>query len=507
MSDAIGKKRFSVTSGNVAILTVTVWLSSLIFSAFVPYYRSSETLWGFTVLMVGWLGVLGVSIAWFANPCLLIALAKRRSGGAGFALVAALLALDSLRLDSLPTGRGGSQAIYGYGPGLVLWLAAMGLGLVATGMRVRELRTVSASAAEWARELGIAWLVLLVAGFGALAIKDRLQASFAERERLRSVVLKRGPVCAREPPIASLAMPQPAVILEFGGGSGAYPFDSPQRVLDWGIPVVRAKGHDYTLIGSGHDRMIRITPAEGPLSAILHYFVEGKDDKGRSDIRIRIATPAGKTVFDHLWTRDGPEYCPEYKLSPRASEQPKKVVMEVLGLAGRPASEPLPNFWDSIHKTTGTVVGREPAGDLPWQNTNIGCPPDTGFSHERASRSGILGSPFFMGRVAYQFSHPGFFSVCSREAAYIYSSAKNSGDYFLTITRRSLNDLKREWTVNVKVVNADAALQERATRLVSVSEAGDKLRIRTRHYGHDQILTIEALLPPSREPHVKSGAG
>lgn len=503
MSDAIGGKHFTMTSGKVAVLTVIVWLSSLIFTTFVPYGRSSWTWSGLAALMLGWLAILHVSIAWLANPCLLIALARRRSGGVGFALAAALLSLDSFRPESLPTGDG-SQTVYGYGPGFVLWLAAMGVGMIATGMRVRELRNDAGSggAGKWARELGIAWLLLLVVGFGTLAIKDRQQANVAEKERLRSVVIKRGPVCSREPPVGSLATPEPAHILEFSAEAG-YPFDSPQRLVYWGIPVVRAKGHDYALIGSGRDRMIRITPAEGPPSAILRYIVEGKDDKGRSDIRIWIGMPAGKTAFDYRWTRDGPEYCPEYKLTAGPNEQPRKVVMEVLGLASLPVPKALPNFWDSVHRTTGTVVGREPAGQLPWQHTNIGCPPDTGFSYERASRSGIYGTPFFVGRTGYQFANTGHLCVCSGDAVYIYSSTRNSGDYFLTITRRSLRDLERAWSVNIKVANADAALQERETRVVSVAEAGDKLRIRTRHYGHDQILAIEAPLPQSREPPPK----
>lgn len=101
---------------------------------------------------------------------------------------------------------------------------------------------------------------------------------------------------------------------------------------------------------------------------------------------------------------------------------------------------------------------------------------------------------FFVGEHAYLGVGPGNFAVCADHAVYVYSSGRSSGDYLLTISRRDLPDLRRHWSVNVKIPNADPALQENQTRIVAIAEENGRLKIRTRHYGHDQVLVLESPL-------------
>jgi hypothetical protein len=494
VAESNASRRFR-SSTAVAVLAFLVWVGSLFFDTYVTYGAKDGDLKGMYVLAFGWLALLGMSVAWLANGCFLIALLRSRAGGAGFAIAAALLSLDALRLNEVPAW-GSNRSIYGYGLGFVLWLAAMGFGLVATGMRARERNADPAQTGEagWARELGLGWLAVLAIGVGALAVKDRTQAASAERDRLRSVVFKRGPVCDQEPPVAPSVKVSPAIV-EIAGSAG-YPFNEPTGLLGWGVPIVRVREYDYSYIGTGIDRMMKIEAARGSPSAVLHYESEAVREGTASAIRVRLVSDGGADVINQLWTPDGPgyHYCPDYQQSPRANQQPRKVVMEALGLSDR-GDLAGPNFWDTVVRVTGKVVGREGIAGAEWINNNAGCPPGIGFSYERASKERIPAQSFFFQDMAFMSAGPGIFSVCTGKSIYIYNSQRSSNDFFLTITRREMKDFSRSWSLNVKLPNADPALQERETRIVAIAEDTGMVRIRTRHYGHDQFLVLEAPLP------------
>jgi hypothetical protein len=494
------------SSSAVALAAAAAWLASLFFDAYVPYGESAKAVKGIYLLMFGWLAILGASVAWLANVCLIIALASRKYGGTGFAVGAALFALDALRLQSYPD-YGGDKPIYGYGPGVLLWLAAMGLGLVATGMRAREAgpRDAEASRHGWVRNLGVVWLAVLAVGATVLAIKDRMQAASAERERLRAVVFKRNAVCDREPPLVAAARVSPAIV-ELKGETRGYPFGQASDLLRWGIPVVRDNGRDYSFVGSGADRMVRIKAAQGEPSAVLEYSTQRVQGSASSAIRLRVSAGDGTLVFDGQWRPDGPSYnyCPDYRQLPRADQQPRKVVLELLGLAGS-GSPGETDFWATVERVNGKVTAREPAAGAEWINNNAGCPAGIGFSNERAMTNRMPSQSFFVGDTAYLGMGPGAFAVCADRAVYVYNATKSSNDYFVTISRRDLPDLQRLWSVNIKIADADPALQENQTRIVSIAEDRGLLRVRTRHYGHDRLLVLEAPLKPAL--HAPGGRG
>jgi len=347
---------------------------------------------------------------------------------------------------------------------------------------------------RWLRELGLIWLIALVAIVVTLAVKDRAQAATSERERLRSVLFKRGPVCDKEPPVALSVLKSPEILMiPLGAG---YPFHDPVTLLGWGIPTVRMNWYDYTRVGTGVDRMIRATSGRADVSATLSYAAETSDKGSRSGIRIGLVAADNQTLLNFVWVPDGPSsFCPEYVQLPSVGQQPRKVVLEALGLPDRPDPGGERNIWDTIPRFDGRVVDREVTGRMAWANNNIGCPAGTGFSYDRARSLRIAGTPFFLEEAAYLGVGPGQHSVCSGNVVYVYGMQESSGNFYLTISKRSLGDLRRIWAANIKVEKGDPALKERHTRIVSIAEAGELLHIRTRHYEHDQVLTIEAPLP------------
>lgn len=85
--------------------------------------------WGISLLLLGWLGVIAGSVAWFANPLLLIANHSLRQHHVRLALSVSLLASAvALSTPTLSTvmvdGAGNTASVIGYGFGFYLWLGS-----------------------------------------------------------------------------------------------------------------------------------------------------------------------------------------------------------------------------------------------------------------------------------------------------------------------------------------------------------------------------------------------
>jgi hypothetical protein len=94
---------------------------------------STEAMYGFSVLVVGWLGILVGQVAWYANfvigLSLIFLLFRRWLTAALLALVAVAIAADTLLLFSkeIPADEGGVNKMYlvHIGPGFYFWVASM----------------------------------------------------------------------------------------------------------------------------------------------------------------------------------------------------------------------------------------------------------------------------------------------------------------------------------------------------------------------------------------------
>lgn len=110
------------------LISPSLFVFSLIFSSF--YIRDThEAYYGFSLLPIGWLGILYLHFSWLANPMYFFALMARKSNpGRSFflAICGFLIALEFLRHKSIITDEGGGTAeITGIGWGYYLWLMSI----------------------------------------------------------------------------------------------------------------------------------------------------------------------------------------------------------------------------------------------------------------------------------------------------------------------------------------------------------------------------------------------
>jgi hypothetical protein len=105
----------------------------------------------FYLLLLGWLGLLSGTIAWFANPLLIAAwvlFALRRHWVAcGLGAAAAFCALSFLNVDTVVTSEAPSFAkVTGVGPGYWLWVAS--IAVITLGAALAALGIVKEAAAK-----------------------------------------------------------------------------------------------------------------------------------------------------------------------------------------------------------------------------------------------------------------------------------------------------------------------------------------------------------------------
>jgi hypothetical protein len=121
----------------VLSLTVVAYVASLLLTAIVD---SHEVLLGGGVLLLGWLGPLAGSVAWFANPLLIFAmyLSKEKPSAA---MVAAFfgfaLALTTFGIKAIPSDNG-NYTVLGFGAGCYLWLACFPAVFIASFLSSRK---------------------------------------------------------------------------------------------------------------------------------------------------------------------------------------------------------------------------------------------------------------------------------------------------------------------------------------------------------------------------------
>ncbi|MDO8070983.1 hypothetical protein O3299_05565 [Janthinobacterium sp. SUN176] len=126
----------------VLSLSVVAYVASLFLTAIVD---SHEVLLGGGVLLLGWLGPLAGSFAWFANPLLIFAMyfSKEKPSAAMLAVFFGfVLALTTFGIKEIPSDNG-SYAVLGFGAGCYLWLACFPAVFIASFLSSRKSRALA----------------------------------------------------------------------------------------------------------------------------------------------------------------------------------------------------------------------------------------------------------------------------------------------------------------------------------------------------------------------------
>jgi len=311
-----------------SLLAAGLWCVSL---ALPGLYSFGQQQSGLLILGIGWLAVLTGNLAWLANGFFVYSASRLIAGkrAVGSAFFASILSLDTFRLTETLAEKGEigtTIPIYGYGWGAVLWIVAMFVLLAAAVFRESNVSKIG-------RAMGTLPALALAAFFAFWSINDRIEANASEKARLGGgVAFKRGEVCSAPDPAVSQPIHRFSGVLEIRAEGKSYPFSQPKDLLGWGITVVRIGDVDYSISTDGG---MAARQAKGTPSAVLWVT---SAIGGYGGYRAKLTESAsGRIVFDHTWLREsfdgkpGP-FCPAYSPFPRVGEQPRKLLMEALGL-------------------------------------------------------------------------------------------------------------------------------------------------------------------------------
>ena len=506
--------------------SIVLWASSLLFPALVTY--SGDSVSGAVILMMGWLAAFGLNFAWFANIFLLYVYVKLHSSRKPIVAVSitVLLALMTFLFNEVPEGVATSPVL-GYGMGAMLWFLSIWVMTIA--VVVTPPNTISQRKTENAplkllasTVIGIALPIVCVA---LIAQYGRYVANPVERVRLQSVAIKRGSVCSEEVLLASdpiTHLEGPLEIRIHGAYSdGQYPFGDAKQLIEWGIPTVRMGSTDFSYEFVDDNALITSVDGSGPPAVVIDVTtlrntsasdVENRTRRGGdsgSDIGINIRmveTSSDRVVFDQDWRHDtgpGRRYkCPDYSSFPGVDQEPRRVVMQALGLSGDQGYDVTSQILDReggwIQQISLNVTERRLGGitremkNALWKESNgVGFPPRWYYFEncpdnivQSADRETVLqfsgldlkreGKSYYLDKSPRESK-----VVCDDSHIYTYVGKQIRDGYEISIRQRNLDDFRVNWTANLLLENSVEELGDNALGISRMSYENGELMVET----------------------------
>jgi hypothetical protein len=325
----------------VTIFALIFWLSSLFFTG-LELYGLRREISGLEILLSGWLSPLDGNFAWFANIFFIICALLLLLGAAPkiSPILCVILALDTFRYSMLTVNEGGhSQPIYGYGWGAIIWLISMCVIFIAAGLRLYEINLATERRIFYKIYLFVGVFLLLATSSITFynTYNDRSLANKSELKRLQNIAFKRGEVCSVEGPFVYQPLKNFAGTLEVVADKkllqAAFPFSKIEELLSWGIPKIRVGSVDYSYSGGNQVEEIIFSQEYKKPEATLYV-----DEAYLQSIRIvLVENRKNRVVFDQVWKWEDHKmntryFCPEYFSNPTSEQQPRKLIMQALGL-------------------------------------------------------------------------------------------------------------------------------------------------------------------------------
>src|SRR6266513_2658596 len=270
LNDWLDQGYWQLRSTKVGALAGLLWLASLACPALINY---GGDIYGCLVLLIGWITLSGFLVAWAANIFFLWALWRLLKGyGSALLLswIAVICSVDTIRFADI---RGydniNSSDLYGFGLGALIWFAALLLMGIAASFRALEMAHQDKAVArplKYARWSSVcamfALLALLIVGAVHQGMYQRRMAAPAEREFLARAIFKLGTVCTTPDiePQTTIRLSGPVELITDDKNVTALYYGS---LLQWGVPVVRYKGVDYSLRDHDESSSVVISPPIG----------------------------------------------------------------------------------------------------------------------------------------------------------------------------------------------------------------------------------------------------
>lgn len=360
-------------SKNLTYLATILWVVSLFLPAYSTY---SETVIGFQVLFMGWLGPLVGNIAWYANLFFLYnVLCNGEAYKASF--VAGFVALSMFFFKEVLLNEGGTTAsIYGYGFGAIVWLISIWLMSLVTSLRLMDISYEANDHME--NNLGrqfrnasgtILILILTITGF--FAVTDRIKANKEEKIHLEKVAYKLGDVCAIDIPMQKTRFTNIDGAVELILSETKFDSSEIRRLLDWGFPVVRYYERDFYYKELSNKEIMTSIPAASEVIGVIDFNTVGSDKK---IITLKVTDFKTKqTLVEQTWYRGKQQhnYCPNYSGYAEDIQQPRKMIAEIFGLSPARIKQSNLEVIDNKFEQNETINLERPIKSL---DDNKNCP-------------------------------------------------------------------------------------------------------------------------------------
>lgn len=509
----------------IAQFAVLLWLGSLALPAFTAYGGDVP---GAMVLLLGW---AGLNVAWLSNFFFLKAATyvgtRQPDPPVGSAVAALLLSVDTVRFTDIYSDAG-TEAVFGYGWGALLWFLALALMLVATGQRVREQGLFGVDESDWpvdaaavARRLticGVCTVIAILSGTLFMAIWDRRSPNTADRVALESSLFKRRPVCTVDvPAAAALGHPRSIQVNSAIDSRWTWFRADPLRFLELPIDFLRVGKFDYFLAGSGNGSEVRARSAHD--SVDLRVDVTARD--GRAELSL--ASSRGHT-YQIAWKELRLPFERSADLCP-ASADPVEITARATGMESGPNGRY--NFYRRglpFDLRSQQVIAARPAvaarkrssQSVVWAPSQCSDThgPQYDFSRTHPEAQGLGTAVMHHGIARFRLFWPqwsdGGFS-CSDDSLLLFRARRDPGDVRVIqgveLASLSLRDLTLEYAL---FAETPLEIREGIYDLGMAQDLGNEIVLILTSPGTSRnpkftstMLTVsrpETLLPPTTEP-------
>jgi hypothetical protein len=498
-----------MSSKRLALIAVIIWFCSLALPAHL-FTSNHPPLFGYQMLLGGWMAPLVLNFAWYANLFFWYAILRLNFGKAPVisSILALLLSFDTFFfvVGIVPL----SQPIRGYGWGTIFWFLSIFLLLMAVGAKRQEQKK-SLNLPRGCNWLG--WLgFLLFTATAYFSIRDRNPAELG-------IAFKFGTVCRLPAPIINHPMQNFSGSLEIivmKDNKEAVSLDTIRELLEWGIPVVRHANIDYSIDSNKYEKgLLSSVPAVGSSTAVL------KENYTETMINAKlIEVSTNRIVVDQTWPRrDGvytDSYCPDF-----SSDNPRQLIMQGLGLSKiKTISTSQKKILQTDNRIIeGIVMGHTMGGDTrqmridKWEklypdgqsdfpdheNFNTNCPNEVGWIHYDNDLPQNIGSvwQFRVKNKSYHLSANLLNATCVDDAIYLYSSCPGNKGYNLRIQKRTFSDFRLLWTESITIPSYSiwSSNPVDMLRIQSLKEKKDNITMVLVHDNSGEIFTVQAPLP------------
>lgn len=502
-------------ASRLAYAAFALWLLSLPLVG-IARYAVEGGMRGYDILLTGWLSPFVLNFAWYANVFFLYAFVQILKGrlATKSALLACILSIDTFRYSHVLLNENGTtDSVYGYGWGAILWFLAMSVILISAGIRFRESRSKASgkfSVGMLLKPVGILTLLIVVCASLGWAAYDHIKANTHERKKLAGLAFKRHSVCSIPEPQVKSASKTFSGVLEFvppSNDAHSYGISgiNVKTLLDWGVPVVRAFGYDYSLFSSGERVLMSSSPASGDPTVILTV----NESRGKfSGINITLYDYSKKRlIFDGKWHSEIQSeryFCPSYRTR-NSDDYPKKLLTMALGISDYPRETDgtLPASMNEIKTLQiGELYSGFSRNDLLKNNVAsehykayreinyLNCQGKFNFS----SQLGTPAAQFQIGEKRY-YGVPGDKAVCVNDDIYLYGfDRRNESVVLLYIYRRSFPDFQQIWKRTLLIEGALASASVNDLRIVQIDDNSEAFLIDVIDDASGKVGRFEAVL-------------